>query len=89
MVSFRTKNPNLGKFWRASEQTMFGRFVAIRNIPQPIGVFHGHLVYFGEIWSLFHRFGTLHQEKSGNRASGYSTGDRSYKLFWSSSPNDA
>jgi hypothetical protein len=32
MVHFQTKNPNLGKFWRALEWEMLLYFMAIRNI---------------------------------------------------------
>jgi hypothetical protein len=76
MVYFQTKNPNLGKFWRALEWKMFWSF----------GVFSGHLEYFRDvwyiletfgifygtlgsvviIWYIFHRFEILCQEKYGN-----------------------
>jgi hypothetical protein len=39
MVSFQTKNPNFGKFWKASEWKMFVYFMTIWNI-------FGHLVLF-------------------------------------------
>jgi hypothetical protein len=32
----------------------------------PFGSFYGHLVYFMVIWYIFHRFGVLYKEKSGN-----------------------
>jgi hypothetical protein len=38
----------------------------------PFGIFYNHLVYFEGIWSIFHRFGMLHQEKSGNSATSFS-----------------
>jgi hypothetical protein len=31
-------------------------------------IFYGHLVYLVVIWYIFHRFGILYQEKSGNPA---------------------
>jgi hypothetical protein len=37
-------------------------FTAIGNILWPFGIFCGH-------WVIFHRFGILYQEKSGNPAS--------------------
>jgi hypothetical protein len=54
MVYFKTKNPNLGIFWRALEY-----FVAIWNTLQPFGMFHGHLVYFVVSWKIFPNFGKL------------------------------
>jgi hypothetical protein len=40
MEYFKTKNPNLGKFWRALEWKMFVYVRVIWN------VYYGHLVYF-------------------------------------------
>jgi hypothetical protein len=68
MVSFQTKNPNLGKFWRALDWKMLVYFMAIWNILQKFGIFYDHLVYFVVIWYIFPRFGILYQEKSGNPA---------------------
>jgi hypothetical protein len=69
MVGFQTKNPNLGKFWRALEWKML------------VCTFYGYLEYFTVIWYIlwsfinavviwyiFPRFGLLCQEKSGNPA---------------------
>jgi hypothetical protein len=66
MVSFQTKNPNLGKL---SE--------GLRN--ENVGIFYVHLEHFTAIWYImwpfgnvvviwyiFPHFGTLCQEKSGN-----------------------
>jgi hypothetical protein len=56
MVYFQSKNPNLGKFWRALESYCIC----------PFGIFYGPLAivwYFG-IFSR--RFGKFCQEKSGN-----------------------
>jgi hypothetical protein len=39
MVSFQTQNPNLGKFWRATE---------LENVD----IFYGHLDYFTDIWDI-------------------------------------
>jgi hypothetical protein len=33
-------------------------------------IFYGHLVHLEVIWYIFHHFGKLNQEKSGNPASG-------------------
>jgi hypothetical protein len=53
MVRFQTKNPNLGKFWRACALTMFVYFMTIWNNLRPFGIIYGnngivcgHLVYF-------------------------------------------
>jgi hypothetical protein len=67
MDYFRTKNPNLGKFWRALKWKMLVYFKCIWNIGKsaiwyivwPIG----YLVVF---WYIFSRFGILFYEKSGN-----------------------
>jgi hypothetical protein len=65
MVYFKTKNPNMGKFWRALKWIILWTF----------GIFFGHWVYlhivfpFGNVvvvWYIFPRFGILCQEKSGN-----------------------
>jgi hypothetical protein len=41
---FRTKNPNLGKFWRALERKMLVYFMVIWNILLSFGILYGHLV---------------------------------------------
>jgi hypothetical protein len=66
MVSFQTKNPNLGKFWRALDWKIFIYFKAIWNILQTFGLFYDHLVHFAFTWYIFPRFGIFYQEKSGN-----------------------
>jgi hypothetical protein len=45
-------------------------FEAILNILWPFGIFCSYLVYFMVIWYIIYLFGMLHQEKSGNSASG-------------------
>jgi hypothetical protein len=59
MVYFQTKNPNLVKFWMASEWKMLVYFLAICSILQPFGIFlpFGNVV---EIWYIFPHFGTLY-----------------------------
>jgi hypothetical protein len=47
MVYFQTKNPNLGKFWRASDWKVL------------INVFYGHLAHFMTIWYVLCSFGTF------------------------------
>jgi hypothetical protein len=65
MVCFQSKNPNLGKFWRALNWKKLIYFVAIWNILLKFGMFYSfgticvHLVHFS-------CFGIMHQEKSGN-----------------------
>jgi hypothetical protein len=68
MVSFQTKNPNLGKLWRDLDWKMFIYFMAIWNILQTLGIFYDNLVHFVLIWYIFSGFGIIHQEKSGNSA---------------------
>jgi hypothetical protein len=46
MVCFQTKNPNLGKFWRALDWKMFIYLMSIWNILQRLGVVYDHLVHF-------------------------------------------
>jgi hypothetical protein len=45
MVFFKTKKPNLGKFWRALKWKMLEIF----NL-RPFGNYYDHLVYFMAIW---------------------------------------
>jgi hypothetical protein len=53
MVSFQTKNSNLGKFWRALDGKMLIYFMAIWYILHPFGIFYDHLVHFVIIWYIF------------------------------------
>jgi hypothetical protein len=46
MVYLHTKNPYLGKFWRAMDWKMFVYFLAIRNSLIYFGTFYGTWVYF-------------------------------------------
>jgi hypothetical protein len=56
MVSFQTKNPNLGKFWRAWDWKLFRcyghleYFIAIWEILWPFGTFFVHMVHFLQSW---------------------------------------
>jgi hypothetical protein len=68
MVSFRTKNPNLGKFWRVLDGKMFIYYRAFLNILLTFGIFYYHLVLFAFNWYIFSGFGIRRQEKSGNPA---------------------
>jgi hypothetical protein len=63
MVHSQTKNPNLGKFWRALEWKMLVYFMVICNILRPFGIFYGRLVI---IWYIFPVLVLWSQEKSGN-----------------------
>jgi hypothetical protein len=65
MVSFQTKNPNLGKFWSALDWKMFIYFMATCNISQILDIFYDHMVHFLFIWYIFSVFGIMYQEKSG------------------------
>jgi hypothetical protein len=44
MVRFQTKNPTLGKFWRALEWKRLVYSLPILNILRAFGTFFGHLV---------------------------------------------
>jgi hypothetical protein len=69
MVSFQTKIPNLGKFWRALEFKMLIYFMAIWNILQTFEIFYNHLIRFVFIWYILSAPkapNIKHQEKSGN-----------------------
>jgi hypothetical protein len=59
MVCFQTKNPNLGKFWRALDWKMLIYFMAIWNILMIFGIFYDHLEHFVFIWYILCSFGTF------------------------------
>jgi hypothetical protein len=61
MVYFQTKNPNLGKFWRALEWKMLKYFMTIWNILRTFGIFYDHLVHFVLIWYIFSSFCIMYQ----------------------------
>jgi hypothetical protein len=44
MVYFKTKNPYLGKFWKALDWKLLVYYILIWNILRPLGIFCGHLV---------------------------------------------
>jgi hypothetical protein len=76
MAYLQTKNPSLGKFWRALEREMCVYFwpfgiVYIRTLD----ILYGSLVLLVVIWYVFSRFGVLHQAKSGNPARSTSARD--------------
>jgi hypothetical protein len=65
MACFRTKNPNLGKFWWVVQCKMLVYFMAIGlfyvylvnvmaiwYILRPLGIFYRHLVYFSRFGKL-------------------------------------
>jgi hypothetical protein len=56
MVCFQTKNPKLGKFWRALDWKMLIYFMPLWNILQTFGMFHNHLLHSVFIWYIFFRF---------------------------------
>jgi hypothetical protein len=56
MVHFQTKNPNLGKFWRAFDWEMLIYFLAILAILRTFGIFYHHLNYFTDIWDILSPF---------------------------------
>jgi hypothetical protein len=71
---FQTKNPNLGKFWRALDGKMLIYFMAIWKLLQTFGIFYDHLVHTCCVQFVhFSGLGIMCQEKSGNPASGART----------------
>jgi hypothetical protein len=46
MVHLQTKNPNLGKFWKALDWKMLKYFMAIWNILRTFPIFYDHLAHF-------------------------------------------
>jgi hypothetical protein len=73
MVSFQTKNPNLGKFWKALDWKILINFMAIWDILQ---TFYDHLVHLCSVHLVhFSGLGNIYQEKSGNH------GIDSYQFF--------
>jgi hypothetical protein len=50
MVCFQTKNPNLGKFWRALDWKMLIYFMPIWNILRSFRIFYNHLSHFSRFW---------------------------------------
>jgi hypothetical protein len=63
---FKTKNPNLGQFWKSLEWKMLLYFMIIWNILWPFGIMYGSLVQFVVIWYIFPILVCLDQAKSGN-----------------------
>jgi hypothetical protein len=66
MVSFQTKNPNLGKFWRTLDWKMLIYLGPFGIFYRHFGIFYDHLVHFVFIWYIFSGLGNIYQEKSGN-----------------------
>jgi hypothetical protein len=65
MVCFQTKNPNLGKFWRASHRLeSVDIFYGQLDYFTDIWDFYDHLVHFVFIWYIISGFGIIYQEKS-------------------------
>jgi hypothetical protein len=54
MVSFQTKNTNLGTVWRTSEWKMLKYIPAIWNILRPLSIFYGHLGIFYGLLGIFY-----------------------------------
>jgi hypothetical protein len=53
MVSFQTKNPNLGKIRRALDWKMLIYFMSIWNILQTFGMFYDPLVHLCSFGTFF------------------------------------
>jgi hypothetical protein len=60
MVYFQTKNPNLGKSWRALDCKM------LIYILWTFGIFYDHMVHLMLIWYILSGFGIMYNDKSGN-----------------------
>jgi hypothetical protein len=65
MVTFRTKNHVLGKFWRALDGKIL---IYFRDILLSFGTFCVHLEHFSGL-------GIMYQEKSGNPDRNYAVGN--------------
>jgi hypothetical protein len=63
MVHFHTKNPNLGKFWRALAWKMSEYFGAIWNIVHTLGTTIWTVVKYCGYLVLFSRFGMFEPRK--------------------------
>jgi hypothetical protein len=63
MVYLRTKNTNLGTFWRALEWETLLHFMTIWNILWPLGTIYGSLLSFLVIWYNFSHFGMFGPRK--------------------------
>jgi hypothetical protein len=63
MVSFQTKNQNLGKFWSALDWKMLLNLMAVCNMSLTLDIFYDDMIHF------FPVFGIMYQEKSGNTVS--------------------
>jgi hypothetical protein len=75
MASFQTKNPTLGKFWRAFDAKMLIYFRAIWNILRIFGIFYDHLIpTFFVLLVHFSGFGIMYLDKSGNPVASYVIG---------------
>jgi hypothetical protein len=53
MAYFKTKNSNLGKFWRVLQWKLLVYFVAIWSILRSFGIFCSHLAYFMVVLYIF------------------------------------
>jgi hypothetical protein len=85
MVSFPSKNPNLCKFWRASDGKRLIYFRALWNILRIFGIFYDHWVHFVFIWYNFSGFGIMYPEKSGNPTCEYHQCLVNLNLVWTES----
>jgi hypothetical protein len=63
---FKPKNPNSGKFWEGLGKCWYFLWPFCLFYGQKVFVFYGHLVRFVVNWYIFHRFGMLYREISGN-----------------------
>jgi hypothetical protein len=70
MVSFPTKNPNLGTFCRTLQWKCCYIFLSFGNILRPLGYIIWVFGIFEVIWCIFPRFGILYREKFGNSGAG-------------------
>jgi hypothetical protein len=52
MANFQTKNPDLGKSWRALQWKMLVRYMYIWSILLLFGMFCGHMIYGMVIWHI-------------------------------------
>jgi hypothetical protein len=92
MVYFRTKNPNLGKFWRTLEWKMLVYFMVFWNILRTLGIFYAHLATlcsFGIfspvlVYCVKKNLATLQMSQNSQREHSFSFKDSGPKFQWNS-----
>jgi hypothetical protein len=82
MVCFQTKNPNLGKFWRALDWKILIYIMPIWNILQIFVIFYNHLVHFMFIWYIFPVFVSCTKKNLATQLASGGMFDRSARFIF-------